>query len=348
MPDLAAVGRHRQAVHLRRRRRPVGDRPGPRPRRDRAVRPGGAQRLPALRRARRPHVRLRQRRGDGRRHRAGPALRLPHDVDGRGSHVAARGLPRPHPRLGRRVAAAQPHRPGECARGHHRQPDAAEPADEAQGRAAPRRRRRPARAGRLPRAVDPLGRRSRQRRRSTSPGRSRIATSWDGVVEIARAMLDDRIHGATPAPYVALDLVQAAKTGSRDEGFAAEDDALADLVMGDDLRASLYSFDLVQKRAKRPVGVPDKSLARKVTKVGVVGAGLMASQLALLFAKRLQVPGRHDRPRRRARREGPRLRARRPRGPGGQGPADPGQGEPAERPGHRVPPTRRPSPTPTS
>ena len=32
--------------------------------------------------------------------------------------------------------------------------------------------------------------------------------SWDGVVEFARAMLDDRLHGATPAPYVALDLVQ--------------------------------------------------------------------------------------------------------------------------------------------
>ncbi len=114
--------------------------------------------------------------------------------------------------------------------------------------------------------------------------------SWDGIVEFARAMLDDRIHGATPAPYRALDLVAAAKTCSRDEGFDAEDEALADLVMGQDLRASLYSFDLVQKRAKRPVGVPDKSLARAVTKVGVVGAGLMASQLAMLFAKRLQVP----------------------------------------------------------
>jgi 3-hydroxyacyl-CoA dehydrogenase len=60
--------------------------------------------------------------------------------------------------------------------------------------------------------------------------------------------------------------------------------------MGDDLRAGLYSFDLVQRRAKRPVGVPDKKLARPVTKVGVVGAGLMASQLALLFVQRLEVP----------------------------------------------------------
>jgi 3-hydroxyacyl-CoA dehydrogenase/enoyl-CoA hydratase/carnithine racemase len=114
--------------------------------------------------------------------------------------------------------------------------------------------------------------------------------SWDGIVDFAKAMLDDKLHGATPAPYLALDLVRSARTSSRTEGFAAEDEALTALVMGEDLRASLYAFDLVQKRAKRPVGVPDKSLARPVTKVGVVGAGLMASQLAALFAKRLQVP----------------------------------------------------------
>ena len=83
---------------------------------------------------------------------------------------------------------------------------------------------------------------------------------------------------------------RAARTATRDEAFAAEDDALADLVMSDELRAGLYAFDLVQKRAKRPAGAPDKALARPVTKVGIVGAGLMASQLALLFARRLGVP----------------------------------------------------------
>jgi 3-hydroxyacyl-CoA dehydrogenase len=82
----------------------------------------------------------------------------------------------------------------------------------------------------------------------------------------------------------------AARTCNRDEGFAAEDDSLADLLMIDETRATLYAFDLVQRRAKRPVGVPDRSLAREVTKVGIVGAGLMASQLALLFARRLEVP----------------------------------------------------------
>ena len=127
-------------------------------------------------------------------------------------------------------------------------------------------------------------------------GRTRIerpaadTESWDQVVAGYRAGVDARIHGATPAPYRALDLVKAAKTANRDDAFAAEDTALTDLVMGDDLRASLYSFDLVQRRAKKPVGVPDKELARPVTKVGIVGAGLMASQLAMLFARRLQVP----------------------------------------------------------
>ena len=114
--------------------------------------------------------------------------------------------------------------------------------------------------------------------------------AWDQAVAKVRAGVDAKLNGAAPAPYRALDLVQLAKTADRAEGFAAEDEALADLIMSEELRAGLYSFDLVQKRAKRPVGVPDKSLARPVSKVGIVGAGLMASQLCMLFAQRLQVP----------------------------------------------------------
>jgi 3-hydroxyacyl-CoA dehydrogenase/enoyl-CoA hydratase/carnithine racemase len=114
--------------------------------------------------------------------------------------------------------------------------------------------------------------------------------AWDAAVAKGRSIADAKTGGASPAAYRALDLIAAAKDNGRDEGFAAEDEALADLIMTPELVASLYSFDLVQKRAKRPAGAPDKSLARPVTKVGIVGAGLMASQLALLFARRLQVP----------------------------------------------------------
>ncbi|MCI0386688.1 3-hydroxyacyl-CoA dehydrogenase NAD-binding domain-containing protein [Streptomyces sp. CNQ085] len=114
--------------------------------------------------------------------------------------------------------------------------------------------------------------------------------AWDQAVARGRAIADSKVHGAAPAAYRALDIIAAARNGDLRQGFDAEDRALADLIMGDELRSGLYAFNLVNKRAKRPAGAPDKKLARPVTKVGVVGAGLMASQLALLFARRLEVP----------------------------------------------------------
>lgn len=113
---------------------------------------------------------------------------------------------------------------------------------------------------------------------------------WDAAVARGKEIADSKVHGAAPAPYRALDIITQAKNGDLRQGFEAEDSALADLIMSGELRSGLYAFDLVQKRAKRPAGAPSKELARPVTKVGVVGAGLMASQLGLLFARRLEVP----------------------------------------------------------
>ena len=113
---------------------------------------------------------------------------------------------------------------------------------------------------------------------------------WNEAVARARSFVDSKVYGASPGPYRALELMAAARTSDRVEAYAAEDEALADLIMAPELRASLYAFDLVQKRARKPAGAPESSLARPVTKVGIVGAGLMASQLALLFLRRLQVP----------------------------------------------------------
>ena len=115
------------------------------------------------------------------------------------------------------------------------------------------------------------------------------AEVWDGVVAAARQRLDAVINRSRPAPYRALDLVAAARTASREEAFAAEDEALADLIMSDEMRASVYAFGLVSG-GKKPVGAPDRSLAQPVTRVGIVGAGLMAAQIAMLFAQRLGVP----------------------------------------------------------
>ena len=109
------------------------------------------------------------------------------------------------------------------------------------------------------------------------------------VTQRARAQLDDSIHGAAPAPYRALDLIAGAARWTVEDGYREEEEAIADLLLGPQAQASLYAFDLVERRAKRRVGVPEVE-ARPVRKVGVVGAGLMATQLATLFLRRLEVP----------------------------------------------------------
>ncbi|MEI8056871.1 MAG: 3-hydroxyacyl-CoA dehydrogenase NAD-binding domain-containing protein [Actinomycetes bacterium] len=125
-----------------------------------------------------------------------------------------------------------------------------------------------------------------------TPSRPLVDTGaeWDDAITEGRELVSAALHGSAPAAERALDLIDQARNRTPDAGFAAEDDVLAELIMSDEFRASLYAFDLVQRRAKRPVGAPDPALARPITKVGIVGAGLMASQLALLFAQRLEVP----------------------------------------------------------
>ncbi|MFD5097197.1 3-hydroxyacyl-CoA dehydrogenase NAD-binding domain-containing protein [Amycolatopsis thailandensis] len=125
-----------------------------------------------------------------------------------------------------------------------------------------------------------------------TPARREIdrGAGWDAAIGRAKAIVDGRTKGASPGATKAVELLELARENDLDRGYAAETDGLAELLMDDTLRAGLYSFNLVNKRAKRPAGAPDKSLARKVNKVGIVGAGLMASQMALLFVRRLKVP----------------------------------------------------------
>jgi 3-hydroxyacyl-CoA dehydrogenase/enoyl-CoA hydratase/carnithine racemase len=115
--------------------------------------------------------------------------------------------------------------------------------------------------------------------------------AWDTALATGKAAALKKYGGAEIAsPMRALELIAAARTNTRGAGFDAEDQALADLTMSDPLRASLYAFNLIQKKRKKVEGAPKPALGRKVTKVGVVGAGLMASQLALLLLRNLKCP----------------------------------------------------------
>ena len=115
--------------------------------------------------------------------------------------------------------------------------------------------------------------------------------AWDAALATGKAAALKKFGGADIAsPRKALELIAASKTCTNGEGFDAEDQVLADLVMSDPLRASLYAFNMIQKKRKKVEGAPKANLTRKVSKVGVVGAGLMASQLALLLVRNLKCP----------------------------------------------------------
>jgi len=109
------------------------------------------------------------------------------------------------------------------------------------------------------------------------------------LIKEAKEFVDNKVHGAAIAPYKALDLIKGACTWDIDTSFEEENKALGELIKSRQCKASIYAFDLVNRHAKRPQGVPDvKPL--EIKKVGIIGAGLMASQLAYLFLYRLKVP----------------------------------------------------------
>jgi len=115
--------------------------------------------------------------------------------------------------------------------------------------------------------------------------------AWESALATGKAAALKKYGGAEIAsPMKALELIAAARTNNVGQGFDAEDVVLAELTMSDPLRASLYAFNVIQKKRKKVEGAPKPALARKVTKVGVVGAGLMASQLALLLLRNLKCP----------------------------------------------------------
>ena len=120
----------------------------------------------------------------------------------------------------------------------------------------------------------------------------RAEPDWSEVETVlrrARSRVDDAVHGATRAPYVALDLIAGSRHWSLEEGYAAEEDALAELLVSPQAEASAYAFTVVERRSKKPPALPDAK-PRRIEKVGIVGAGLMATQIAAQFVKRLEVP----------------------------------------------------------
>lgn len=117
------------------------------------------------------------------------------------------------------------------------------------------------------------------------------AARFEAAAQAAYDFVEAKVSGAAPAPYKTLEVFRAGIGRTQAESALLEIEALTQMMATPQFQNTIYGFlDLVQRRSKRPAGAPAAKLARPVTKVGVVGAGLMASQLALLFIRRLNVP----------------------------------------------------------
>ncbi len=113
----------------------------------------------------------------------------------------------------------------------------------------------------------------------------------DQVLADARAFADAKVHGATRAPYLAIDCIEhAARGGDLEEGRRKEIDALTELLPSDQCQASIYAFDLTQSRVKKQPGKPRGTRGRPVKQIAVIGSGLMGAQLGALFLLRYEVP----------------------------------------------------------
>jgi 3-hydroxyacyl-CoA dehydrogenase/enoyl-CoA hydratase/carnithine racemase len=135
-------------------------------------------------------------------------------------------------------------------------------------------------------------------RTSRSEGQAPSGAVVDGfpALDAVRTQLDIRLRGAAPAPYRALELIAAAAGPFNKETAAASITnqtvrTFGELLLSDEARASIYAFHLTRSLGKKPAGRP-VAQPLPVRAVGVVGAGLMASQLALVFAQQLRVPVR--------------------------------------------------------
>ena len=93
------------------------------------------------------------------------------------------------------------------------------------------------------------------------------------------------VAGPFPAPFKCIDAVQAALTKPFDEGMKIERSYFLELMGTPESRALRHAFTGERAASKIPdvPDVPDDTPARKIAKVGVIGAGTMGGGITMNF-----------------------------------------------------------------
>ena len=137
-----------------------------------------------------------------------------------------------------------------------------------------------------------------------------ICRTRPSSVRKARYAVDDAVHGVALAPYRALELIAGAATLDRSRrGTPPRRMRLPICCRARRPRRASTRSTSSSAASRSGIGIPDAQ-PRRIQRVGVVGAGLMATQLATLLPASARGAGRDHRRRRRPGRRGRR------RGPG--------------------------------
>lgn len=107
----------------------------------------------------------------------------------------------------------------------------------------------------------------------------------------ARERLLEQTRGVYPAPEAALDAVRVGTLEGEEAGYAAEAEHFGRLVVSPEAKA-LTSLFFAQQALKKDTGVARTAEARSVTKVGVLGGGLMGGGIAYTTASKMHLPVR--------------------------------------------------------
>jgi 3-hydroxyacyl-CoA dehydrogenase / enoyl-CoA hydratase / 3-hydroxybutyryl-CoA epimerase len=108
----------------------------------------------------------------------------------------------------------------------------------------------------------------------------------------ARKQLLSKTHGNYPAPEKALEVVRVGLEKGFERGLVAEAEAFGDLVVSPEA-AQLMNIFSATVELKKDTGVDDASVEPKpVTKLGMLGAGLMGAGIAYVTAAQAGIPVR--------------------------------------------------------